>query len=242
LKILFWNYTSESDRIVEGERMEKILFNLLQTERSPNIKKKLYRLLLSVAYSKHGREVLYDIWNGEITIDGLLLNGEDRTKLAMQLALFGHRKSKKTLKVAYNEITNEDRKSKFRFVLPSLSNSSKVRHSEMLSFNKPENRENESWVLNSLYYIHHPLRQQNSINSLRGCLDLLPEIQKTGDIFVPKDWLENTIAQYWSEDALVVLNTFLSENPQLSIELRSKLLQSADNLIRYQKMLTDVGK
>ena len=57
---------------------------------------------------------------------------------------------------------------------------------------KKQNRSNESAVGAALGYLHHPLRQQVSVNYLPETLDLLQEIQKTGDIFFPDNWLRST--------------------------------------------------
>ena len=106
----------------------------------------------------------------------------------------------------------------------------------MKSLSKPENREKESWVLSALSYIHHPLRQDSAKKHLRFCLDLVEEIQRTGDIFFPKAWLDVTIGRYSSEDAYQVLQEFLNDNPDFSPVLKNKLLQSTDGLYRAQKI------
>lgn len=237
VQILYWNYLSAEERIKVGPELEKLAFNLILEDRPSDIKKNLYHLIFSIGHSPYGVGKLYEIWKGELKIDNLLLNGQDKTELARQLALFNHRDARKILKEAFDEISNEDRRRKFEFILPSLSNSIEVRDSVMQSFRLAENREDESLVLHSLGYIHHPLKQDHSITTLSTCLELIKEINSTGDIFFPKNWLDATVAQYSSSNAYEILNMFLNENPQLSADLRNKILQSADNLIRNQAVL-----
>jgi len=50
------------------------------------------------------------------------------------------------------------------------------------------NRRHEPWVLEGLNYIHHPLRADASKKYVAQSLDMLWDIQKTGDIFFPKRW------------------------------------------------------
>ena len=87
-------------------------------------------------------------------------------------------------------------------------------------------------MLSACYYIHHPLRQKTAIEHLPLSLDLIEEIQQTGDIFFPKGWLDNTIGLYSSEEAFEVLTGFLEANPELNPQLRLKILQSTDDLYR----------
>jgi aminopeptidase N len=60
----------------------------------------------------------------------------------------------------------------------------------------------------------------------------LEEIQETGDIFFPGRWLDATLGGYQSEEAASIIRRFLIDNPELSIRLKNKLLQSADLLLR----------
>lgn len=72
--------------------------------------------------------------------------------------------------------------------------------------------------------------------NLSLALDLLPEIQRTGDIFFPKGWLVNTIGQYTSKEAWDLVNQFLKENPNLNLALKNKVLQATDLLERAQQL------
>ena len=63
-------------------------------------------------------------------------------------------------------------------------------------------------------------------------LELIEEIQQTGDIFFPKGWLDNTIGMYTSKEAYELLATYLQDNPELNPQLRLKILQATDDLYR----------
>lgn len=97
-----------------------------------------------------------------------------------------------------------------------------------------ENRAKESWVANAMNNLNHPLHQEKSIQHLRPSLDLVEEIQKTGDIFFPKRWLSSTIGNYTSPEAYEILQRYLKENPSLNSSLKSKVLQASDDLRRVQ--------
>ncbi|WP_318543781.1 M1 family aminopeptidase [Marixanthotalea marina] len=230
---IFWNYIEPDYRADMGVFLESKLKSRLYAQHdSASIKKTLFYLFRDIAYSEAGREVLYNIWNKSLKIDGLMLNENDYTALAATLAVFNHPKTDAILRKASEEISNPDRKKRFEFLLPSLSNDENERDNFVLSLAKAENREKESWVLSALHNIHHPLRQEPAKKHLRTSLDLVEEIQKTGDIFFPKAWLNATIGNYTSNEALQTLNGFLQDNPNFPVELNNKLLQASDKLYR----------
>lgn len=123
-----------------------------------------------------------------------------------------------------------------QFVIPALSNSEAERDAFFESLKKEENREKEAWVLDALAYLHHPLRAQSALKYLRPSLDLLQEIQLTGDIFFPTRWLHNTFAGHSSREAAGIAKTFLEEHPDYPYFLKNKILQATDLLDRSVKL------
>ena len=106
------------------------------------------------------------------------------------------------------------------------------------SLKDEKNREKEAWVTAALGYLHHPLRQATSEKYLPESLNLLSEIQQTGDIFFPGAWLQSTLGAYQSPAAARVVRDFLAAHPTpgYNPQLRAKLLQAADDLFRAEKL------
>ncbi|TDW49887.1 aminopeptidase N [Flavobacterium sp. 270] len=233
---IFWKFLTEKQQIASQKQLENILFERLQTNLSSNIKKTLFNLFSSIAYSDSGKEKLYKIWTKETVISGLKLNEDDYTNMAMNLAIFKHKKADEILAKAKTAITNPDKVKRFEFLLPSLSQKESVRNAFMESLKDDKNREKESWVSVGLANIHHPLRQESAQKYIRFSLDLIDEIQRTGDIFFPKDWLNNTIGKYSSKYAFDEVQKFLKENPNFSPILKRKLFQATDGLYRAQNI------
>ena len=236
---IFWKFIPTEQRYKIGEELEfKLKERLLKGDLSPSFKKTLFDLYEGIAYSESGRDVLYRIWNKSLVIKNLNLNEDDYTSLAATLALYNHSEAENILKTALADISNPDRKKRLEFLLPSLSNIEKDRDEFMLSLAKAENREKESWVTSALYNIHHPLRQASAQKHLKMCLELAEEIQLTGDIFFPKNWLDATIGNYTSIEAHKTLEQFINENPNFPSVLKNKLLQSTDDIYRA-KLIRD---
>ena len=69
-------------------------------------------------------------------------------------------------------------------------------------------------------------------------LELLWEIQKTGDIFFPKRWLDATLGGHNSPEVAATVRQFLTTLPANYPErLRNITLQSADELFRAEAVL-----
>jgi aminopeptidase N len=92
-----------------------------------------------------------------------------------------------------------------------------------------------------LNYLHHPLRASSAIDYLRPSLELLKEIQLTGDIFFPQRWLQTTFENYASKEALKVVDDFLKDNPDYPPYLRNKILQSIDIAKRAVALTNDMN-
>ena len=229
---LFWCHLSSIERAELQPQLEAVLLKRLNSVASQNIKKTLFNTYQSIAYSPDGQARLFRIWSEEDQFDNLRLNQDDYTRLAQTLALYGHPQAVSILKQAKAKLTNPDKRGRFDFIAPALSNDSEIRAAFFESFRNPENRAKESWVQTAAAYIHHPLHQKESIHTLNISLELLEEIQQTGDIFFPKRWLDATVGLYTSEAAYDLVVTYLENHPNLDANLKRKLLQASDLLFR----------
>ncbi|MDP5198723.1 M1 family aminopeptidase [Flavobacterium sp. DG2-3] len=236
LNTIYWRFLTEKQQNKVQKQLEDVLYTRLNEKLSANIKKTLFVLFSSIAYSDSGKEKLFKIWSKEITIPGLKLNEDDYTNMAMNLAIFKHEKANQILVKAKMAMTNPDKIKRFEFLMPSLSQDENVRNAFVESLKDDANREKESWVSAGLANVNHPLRQESAQKYIRFSLDLVDEIQRTGDIFFPKDWLDNTVGKYSSKYAFDEVQRFLKENPNFSPILKRKLYQATDLLYKAQNI------
>ena len=61
---------------------------------------------------------------------------------------------------------------------------------------------------------------------------MLEEIKSTGDIFFPRNWISTTLAGHHSPEAKAIVEKFLDDHPDYPSDLRLKILQAADHLLR----------
>ena len=134
-------------------------------------------------------------------------------------------------------ITNPDRRAQFAFVAPALSADQTVRDEFFESLRDAGNREREPWVLEAVGHLHHPLRAEASEAYIRPSLELLEEIQRTGDIFFPQRWLGATLGGHNSSRAAAIVREFVEDRPDLPPRLMGKLLQAADPLFQAARIV-----
>jgi len=233
---IYWEFIAAKDRVALAPALEHALWNAMQHQVLPNNKKLLFKAYQDIFLSASAKEQLYKIWNDQQAPAGLKLTEDDYTALAFSLAL---REVKDTglLSKQLSRITNTDRRIRFEFIMPAVSPKVTDRDAFFKSLALKSNRTKESNVGSALYYLHHPLRQASSIKYLPESLEMLSEIQTTGDIFFPQNWLQATFSYYQSAEAAKVIRDFLQRNPGYSPKLKAKILQAADHVFRAEQLL-----
>jgi aminopeptidase N len=107
-----------------------------------------------------------------------------------------------------------------------------VREQAFARFRQVENRRREPWVVESLAYLNHQLREEHARRFVRPSLELLREIQRTGDIFFPTRWIEATLGGHRSPEVAAEVRDFLASELQYPQRLRWTILSAADELFR----------
>ena len=120
--------------------------------------------------------------------------------------------------------------------MPALSADPAERERAFERFAALENRRREAWVLESLQYLNHPLRSAHAVKFVPRALEMLREIQQTGDIFFPTRWTESSLWGHQSPEVAEMVRAFLARNPRYPTRLRWTVLSAADDLFRSAGM------
>lgn len=235
LNTLYWKFLPEPDRLQVTEQVENTLWNQLQRTTDQRQKTTFFNTYRSIAESSLGRDRLYRIWAKELEIEGLSLSESDYTDLAFQLAVREFPLAEEVLDQQLERITNVDRKARMQFIRPALSADPAVRDTFFYGLKLEKNRQVESWVQAALGWLHHPLRAVASEKYITPTLEMLEEIQATGDIFFPKRVLDNTFEGHRSTAVANAVRQFLDTRPNYPTNLRNKILQAADMTFRAAK-------
>jgi aminopeptidase N len=233
----FWRYLPAATRDSLAPLLERQLWLRLTAAESRSLKSSYFGAYRSIARTPAAMARLQRLWRGTEQVPGLPLAERDFTALAQELAVREVPEWAAILEGQRGRIENPDRRARYEFVLPALSADTAVRDSFFETLRDPKHREHEPWVLEALGYLHHPLRAGRAERYLRPSLDLLEEIQRTGDIFFPLGWLSATLDGHNSPTAYGIVRAFLEERPDLPRRLRGKLLQAADGLARSSEIV-----
>ncbi|GAA4842852.1 M1 family aminopeptidase [Algivirga pacifica] len=232
LKECFWQYLTADERKTVGLRLETMLWVDMQKNEEVHAKAALFHTYVGLVTSQKGTNRLVNIWKGNVKVKELELSERDSIYLTMEIAVRDVKYAQNILQQQLLKIQNPDEKRRFSFVLPALSSNEIVRDDFFRKLKQAENREVEPWVLTALYYLHHPLRGTTSHKYIKTALQLLPEIQRTGDIFFPAQWAEANLNYHKSIYVERLVHELLDAEDDLSPKLKDKLWQAADPLFR----------
>jgi len=236
LQTIYWSFVSDVERAVAGEELERVLWTAMLNAEDSSRKKIYFEAYRDIALSASALERLLAVWQQELQPEGLSLSENDYIALASNLAIKLPQRSQEIVTTQLGKIENEDRRRRFEWISPALSPEQQTRDAFFNSLQDESNRQIESWVLGALNALHHPLRRELSEGYLLPSLQLLEEIQVTGDIFFPARWLGVSLGNYTSASAAARVRDFLAQRPNYNHQLRMKILQAADTLFRAERL------
>jgi aminopeptidase N len=234
----YWRFLPDGDRAARGPTLEAALRQGLARASTTSQKASWFNASRDTARSPESLAWLERVWRRDEQIPGLPLAEPDEIALALELAVRGVPGWQAILQRQLDRTQNPDRKARFAFVMPALSADTQERERAFERLRSVDNRRREPWVLESLRYLNHPLRAAHAERFVRPALDLLREIQQTGDIFFPTRWMESTLSGHRSPAVAAVVRQFLAEQPATYPErLRWTILSTSDEMLRA----ADVG-
>jgi aminopeptidase N len=229
----FWKFLPADTRNAVAPRIERVLRAGLAAAPSSSLKSAWFSALRDTARSGATIAWLERVWRKTEEVPGLVLAEPDYTTLALHLAVLEVPTWRAILDEQVTRIENPDRRDRFLFVRPSVSADQGVRDSFFDRLRNVAFRQREAWVLEGLSYLHHPLRAGSSEKYISPSLALLTEIQRTGDIFFPKRWMDATLGGHSSTSAALMVKRFLVElPPDYPDRLRRVILSASDDLFR----------
>ena len=211
--------------------LEKILFEVASDTALPSeIRLTAFRALTEVFQSENVQKTLWEVFEKGAGYKGLKLGVRDYMTLAYELAVRCPEQYDTLCAIQETRVENPDLLREFRFVWRALSPEKESRDAVFASLLEADGRSVEPWAQSALSYLNHPLRQKEAVQYIYPALEELPEIQRTGDIFFPKNWCVSLLRGHNSKEAAAEVRRFLDDHPAFPALLKDKLLQSADHL------------
>ena len=235
---LFWVFLPPGTRGARAASLEEAIRRRLDTASSITMKAAAFGSLRSIATTSPGVAWLRSIWSDETEVDGLPLGEADYVALSQELAVRAA-VDDGTIERQLARTESRDRHDALAFVAPALSAEPSARESFFRTISDASNRRREPWVVEGMRWLHHPLRAEASRVYIRPALDLLEEVKRTGDIFLPKRWLDALLGGHSAPEAALIVREFLATCPEnYPAALRRTVLASADHLFRASSRFT----
>ena len=232
----YWQFIGAESRTKLAPRLELVLRLGLEDAKTQTLKSVWFGAVRDMALTSGTMEWLTRVWNQDEKVPGLTLAETDFIRLAQEIAVRGGADAASVLDRQVERTKNPDRKAQLTFVRPALSVDAATRDAWFTSLADVANRRREPWVLEGLRYLHHPLRAGASERYVEPALVMLREIQRTGDIFFPKRWMDATLGSYQSDSTAATVRAFLTRQPPGYPERLTRIiLSSADDLFRVAK-------
>lgn len=233
----YWRYTKPAERRAQAAHVEAVLKSGLGAAPTTSLKSAWFSALRDTALTPSTLAWLTKVWSHDEKIAGLPLSETDDLRLTTELAVRNVPNAHDIVEKQLERTKNPDRKAQLAFVRPALSADPKVRDAWFESLADVANRRHEPWVIEGLRDLNHPLRASSSEHYILPSLQLLIEVQRTGDVFFPKRWTDAALSGYQSTSAAAIVRSFLKQLPPTYPEkLRRIILSSADDLFRASQI------
>ncbi len=232
----FWTFLDDTDRQAMAPALERALQQGIDESRTTSEKAAYFAAFRRAVTTPAGVTYLERVWRKQQTIAGLTFSELDFIAMAQELAVRNVSGAQAILAAQQRAITNPDRAARFAFVLPALSEDEGVRDAFFASLANVENRRHEPWVIDALAFLNHPLRRAHAERYIQPSLDLLREVQRTGDIFFPTRWTLSVLDGHNSPRAAQIVTDFLAAHPDFPPHLTQTIQQSSDGLQRAARI------
>ncbi|MFQ8831104.1 M1 family aminopeptidase [Parabacteroides merdae] len=216
----------------DPKKLEQVLWRIVTTAEQPQRRLQAFRQYRSIARSPEAVGRLYALWKDGKAPAGCSLSENDYISLSYGLAIQMPDKADEIVATQQARIINPDRKRQYAFISPSVSPRKEVRDSVFASLLVAGNRRVEPWASAALSNLNCQLRQKEAVGYIRPALEVLQEVQRTGDIFFPRDWVRALLSGHTSPEAKKEVDDFFATHPDYPVLLSNKIRQQADHLYR----------
>ena len=229
---LFWVFLTPAQRELNAKWLGAILRATVGSAPTISQKAALFATLRAVATTESMVDWMRSLWRGDVRIDGLPLSEGDLIVLVKELAVRVP-DGDTLVQQQIGRTRHREGRDALAFIAPALSTDAHVRDRFFETITDTSNRRREPWVIDGMRWLHHPLRADASAKYIEPGLQLLAEVKRTSDIFLPKRWVDAMLVGHSSPRAAASVRKFLDGCPaDYPLALRRIVLASADYLFR----------
>lgn len=213
----------------ERANFENMLWTLGQQANDAAQRKVLLQGITQRATTPEIVRQIYELWKSG---SDKTFNERDYMRMAYHLAIMMPDQWQEIINTERQRLTHADMQREFDFISRGCHPDPDVQQQLFNSLLQKESRAIEPYASALLALLNDPSREPLNNRYITPGLEILEEIQRTGDIFFPFDWCESLLGSHRSKEAAQLVHQFIDQHPNYPIPLRNKLLQAAYPVLR----------
>ncbi len=216
----------------ERQTLELCMMDLIPENRNSECRRIIIRKLARHATSPEVLNNIYDLWSRH---DDPLFDAHDYMEMAYRLAIMRPDEWQQIIDTERQYLTTDLLRQEFDYVSRACNpdiNAQRQLFNELL---KPEKRQQESWALHVLELLNADVREPSSNVYITSSLASLEYLQQTSDIFFCSDWVKSLFTGHKSQEARLIVETFLKEHQKFQPLLRNKVVEASWPLMNNRR-------
>lgn len=210
---------------IRRRRLGAILRRQIGGDR-PHLRTQALRELMATCNDPESLSVCQQVAAGEAPVAGMVIGKRDRFLAAT--ALLGVGQGRAVLDALVRDLEGQD-VAREAYIAGAAAPDQKTHYFETyLQLDEPP----EQWMSLSLQSFHWPGQEARTLPYLEPALKRVEWCKKNRKIFFMPAWVDAFVNGHNSREALQIVESFLAEHPELSLDIRRKILQSLDGLRR----------
>ena len=234
---LFWMWCDEHERQSLACDVEQTLRGTLASAPTSGARAAVFSALRGITTTPEGVLWLHRVWKGDEVVDGLPTSEAQMVALTLDLAV-RRDDGDGIVREQDARTTMPDLREQLRFLAPALSADPAERSRAFDRLRDGSQRRREPWVIETMRWLHHPLRATSAVGLIRPGLELLEDIRRTGDIFLPKRWTDAMLAGHRSAAAATEVQQFLDARPSAYPDALRRLVLTAAHHLGVRRATT----
>jgi aminopeptidase N len=208
----------------ERHTLELCMLDLTKVNTTPACRQNILKQLAVSASAPEILNQIYKIWQRGTDP---IFSERDYMQMAWHLAIMRPREWRQIIQTQRSRLKNPDRQREFDFVSQACNPDRDAQIQLFQTLMKPQNRVSEPWVTQALALLCQDQREAQGTFFIAPGLGILQNIQLTGGIFFPTNWLSALLGWHKSREARQAVHEFLQQTPDYPPYLRRKIQEQA---------------
>ncbi len=204
--------------------LENTLWKIASDNNEPARSIIALRTLVHIMDSEEMVEKVDSFYHNTSLLDREKISERDRVDICFELSLRYPERCNELLLSQRSMIKDPNLLKEFDFLSPAVSPDEEVRDSVFNALLLAKNREIEPYAEKSLALLNHRLREEESRKYILPALDIMIDVQKTGDIFFPKGWASSLLRSHNQSVVKESVSLFFKDKPDYPPMLKNKIL------------------